>query len=117
MEKFRLIIISVLVLLMPIGIIPLYAQEAESGEEVDVSEIIFGHVGDSYEWHITSWKDKSIAIHLPVIVHSREIKPTVRSITSTDAPGVRPAVCAVQHLRMVFIVENSILFHDIGRFC
>ncbi|MBQ3882957.1 MAG: F0F1 ATP synthase subunit A [Bacteroidales bacterium] len=71
MEKFRLIIISVLVLLAPMGVIPLYAQEAESGEEVDVSEIIFGHVGDSYEWHITSWKDKSIAIHLPVIVHSR----------------------------------------------
>ena len=62
---------SVLVLLAPMGVIPLYAQEAESGEEVDVSEIIFGHVGDSYEWHITSWKDKSIAIHLPVIVHSR----------------------------------------------
>ena len=71
MERLRLIIVSVLVLLMPIGIIPLYAQEAESGEDVDVSEIIFGHVGDSYEWHITSWKDKSIAIHLPVIVHSR----------------------------------------------
>ena len=49
MERLRLIIISVLLLMMPVGVIPLHAQEAESGEEVDVSEIIFGHVGDSYE--------------------------------------------------------------------
>ncbi|MBQ9172808.1 MAG: F0F1 ATP synthase subunit A [Bacteroidales bacterium] len=46
-----------------------YAQEPQ-GEDIDVSEVIFEHIGDSYEWHITSWGDKSIAIHLPVIVHS-----------------------------------------------
>ena len=22
---------------------------------VDVKEIVFGHIGDSYEWHITTW--------------------------------------------------------------
>lgn len=38
---------------------------------VDVAGIIFGHIGDAYEWHITDWGDRSIAIHLPVIVRSR----------------------------------------------
>lgn len=46
------------------------AVEAES-EEVDVVGIIFGHIGDDYEWHITDWGDRRIAIPLPVIVRSR----------------------------------------------
>ena len=49
------------------------AQEAQPAEEesVDLPGIIFGHIGDAYEWHITDWGEKSIAIPLPVIVHSR----------------------------------------------
>ena len=39
-------------------------------EEVDVQEIIFGHIGDSYEWHITDIGDRRISIPLPVIVRS-----------------------------------------------
>jgi F-type H+-transporting ATPase subunit a len=39
-------------------------------KKVDVQSIVFGHIGDSYEWHITDWGDKAIAIPLPVIVHS-----------------------------------------------
>ena len=38
------------------------------GEEVDVSEIIFEHIGDEYEWHMATWKGKDIAIPLPCIV-------------------------------------------------
>ena len=51
----------------------LRAQEAQEAEEesVDLPGIIFGHIGDAYEWHITDWGEKSIAIPLPVIVHSR----------------------------------------------
>ena len=37
-------------------------------EEINVAEIIFEHVGDEYEWHITEWKGKPIAIPLPCIV-------------------------------------------------
>jgi F-type H+-transporting ATPase subunit a len=37
-------------------------------EEVNVSEIIFEHIGDEYEWHITEWKGKPVAIPLPCIV-------------------------------------------------
>lgn len=39
-----------------------------NGEELDVSELIFEHIGDEYEWHITEWKGKPIAIPLPCIV-------------------------------------------------
>ena len=37
---------------------------------VDVKEIVFGHIGDSYEWHITTWGKTAITIPLPVIVYS-----------------------------------------------
>lgn len=41
-------------------------------ENVDVKEIVFGHIGDSYEWHITTWGNTKITIPLPVIVRSSE---------------------------------------------
>ncbi len=37
-------------------------------EPLDVAGIIFEHIGDEYEWHITEWKGKPIAIPLPCIV-------------------------------------------------
>jgi len=39
-----------------------------SEEDIDVAEIIFEHIGDEYEWHITEWKGKPVAIPLPCIV-------------------------------------------------
>ncbi|MDH6535465.1 ATP synthase F0 subunit A [Parabacteroides sp. 52] len=40
--------------------------------EVDVKEIVFEHLGDSYEWHMTQWGEKEFVIHLPVIVKGKE---------------------------------------------
>ena len=40
-------------------------------EELDMNEYLFGHVGDSYEWHITTVKGHPVSIPLPVIVHSK----------------------------------------------
>ncbi len=37
---------------------------------VDVKGIVFGHIGDSYEWHITNIGKTSICIPLPIIVYS-----------------------------------------------
>ena len=37
-------------------------------EGLDMNEYLFGHVGDSYEWHITTINGKDIAIPLPCIV-------------------------------------------------
>ena len=45
------------------------AHDAHS-EEVNVGEILFGHIGDSYGWHITEWNGKHVTIPLPCIVRS-----------------------------------------------
>jgi F-type H+-transporting ATPase subunit a len=45
-------------------------QVPESEETLDLAELIFDHIGDDYEWHIFSWGDKHVKLHLPVIVHS-----------------------------------------------
>ena len=39
--------------------------------KVDVSHLLFGHIGDSYGWHITDWKGSHITIPLPCLVYSR----------------------------------------------
>ena len=40
-------------------------------EDIDLPGIIFGHIGDAYEWHITDWGGKAVAIPLPVILYDR----------------------------------------------
>jgi len=42
-----------------------------NAEDLDMNEYLFGHVGDSYEWHVTTVKGHPVSIHLPVIVHSK----------------------------------------------
>ena len=44
--------------------------QEEEENTVDVKEIVFGHIGDSYEWHITTWGKTHITIPLPIIVYS-----------------------------------------------
>ncbi len=40
---------------------------------LEISEIIFDHMGDAYEWSLFSWaKDKSLVLPLPIIVYSKE---------------------------------------------
>ena len=56
-----------LILLLLLPVLPVRAQEAQE-EEFDVSEYLFGHVGDAYEWHITTINEKEIVIPLPCIV-------------------------------------------------
>ena len=46
---------------------PLEEDGAQDGA-IDISSIIFEHIGDEYEWHITEWKGKPVAIPLPCIV-------------------------------------------------
>ena len=38
--------------------------------KVDVAHMLFGHIGDSYGWHITDWNGKHMTIPLPCIVRS-----------------------------------------------
>lgn len=49
---------------------PVSAQEQED-EQVDVKGIIFGHLKDSYEWHVFSTAKKDVIINLPVMLYSK----------------------------------------------
>ena len=60
-----------LILVLMLAGFAAYAQQEED-DDLDVTALIFEHVGDSYDWHITDWNGKSYAIHLPVILHSRQ---------------------------------------------
>lgn len=42
----------------------------ESGD-IDISGILFSHIGDSYKWHIADLGEKHVELYLPVIVRSK----------------------------------------------
>lgn len=45
--------------------VPAVAEE----QDVDVYEIVFGHIEDAYEWHITDIGSATLRIPLPILVH------------------------------------------------
>ncbi|KAA6340225.1 ATP synthase subunit a [termite gut metagenome] len=45
-------------------------EEEEENKPVDVKSIVFGHIGDAYEWHVTTWGHTHLTIPLPVILYS-----------------------------------------------
>lgn len=63
MRRWFLIFIAIL---LPLS---LTAEEGSAGFDMD--EYLYGHVRDSYEWHITTVKGRSVSIPLPVIVASK----------------------------------------------
>lgn len=67
--------LCVMAVLLTVCSVPASAADSSTGqaeeEKVDIKEIVFGHIGDAYEWHITSWGDTHLTIPLPVIVYSR----------------------------------------------
>lgn len=52
-------LLAILMLLLPLNL---------AAEGLDMQEYLFGHISDSYEWHITSIGGKELAIPLPCIV-------------------------------------------------
>ena len=57
-----------LFVLLVVTLFPLSAFPAETGEDkIDVQEIVLGHIGDSHEWHITTWGNHHVSIPLPVL--------------------------------------------------
>lgn len=63
--------ILLILLALALPFVPAAAQQEE--EQVDVVDIIFEHIGDAYEWHITTINEHHIAIPLPIIVYSQEV--------------------------------------------
>ena len=79
MKQLRNIVAPIFLLcLMAVASLPALAQEQQEDvtpqeqkeNTVNVKEIVFGHIGDSYEWHITTWGKTHITIPLPIIVYS-----------------------------------------------
>ena len=68
MNKVRYILLLLFFLLPVTGS---QAFAASGGQEAfDAPKVIFEHLKDAYEWHITTIGDKHISIPLPVIVYS-----------------------------------------------
>ena len=53
-------------------VFPMKASGHGEAGKVDAKEIVFHHIQDAYEWHITSWGEKHITISLPIILYSSE---------------------------------------------
>lgn len=62
--------ITILLLLLLAA--PFETLKASDNDEVDVNELVFGHIGDAYEWHIATLGENHLSIPLPVIVKSQE---------------------------------------------
>ncbi len=70
---------------------PAFAEEGDGGK-LNTSQIVVGHIKDSYEWHVTNIGKKSIIINLPVIVKSStgwHVFSTARFAEEADAKGYR----------------------------
>ena len=66
---------TILALFLLIGI-QAYSEEVhgtaqEEKKDLDVTELILDHVGDAYDWHITSFGHTHISIPLPVIIKGK----------------------------------------------
>ena len=70
----RRLILLLQLLLMAMVALPAAATPAEGDAEggMDMHEYLFGHIGDSYEWHITTVNNHPVSIPLPVIIHSKQ---------------------------------------------
>ena len=45
--------------------------------KMNIPEFILEHIGDSYYWHIATYKGHEISIPLPIIVHAVDRKSVV----------------------------------------
>ncbi len=52
------------------------SAEAAAGHEeegsFDAAKVIFGHIGDAYDWHFFDWDGHAVSAPLPVILYSAE---------------------------------------------
>ncbi len=63
-------LLFMLFLLLPVSPTEAIGTNKQKQEPLDVTNLIMTHIQDSYEWHVTDIGQKSIIIHLPIIVKS-----------------------------------------------
>ncbi len=61
-------ILALLLVLLPAAASANETHGASAPGELDMKSYIFGHIGDAYDWHITTIHGKHISIPLPCIV-------------------------------------------------
>ena len=107
MKKLILILLSFLLL-------PLCAR---AEEDIDMKSYIFGHISDSYEWHICTIGEKEISIPLPCIIvdgglHAFSAK---RLAEGAEYEGYRIAAAGEPHEgKIVRAADGSRPFGDIS---
>ena len=70
MKQLRSIFLLAVLLCSSLSV---YSQETEKEEGgVNLKEILFGHVQDSYQWHVTDIGGKALIIPLPIIFYSQQ---------------------------------------------
>lgn len=70
-ENLKISHLLLLLMLMAISVPTVAADNVEKGKpDVDVQSILWGHIKDSYEWHVTNIGETPVIINLPVIVKS-----------------------------------------------
>ena len=86
-----------LLLLLFTALVPTVARDMSKKGDVDVKEILWGHIKDSYEWHITDLGSEGnfhpVVIHLPIIVKSStgwHVFSSEEFSEERDANGDRP---------------------------
>ena len=71
-RRWKIFIFIVLLLASPV--VPAFAAPASEDDtevDLDMDEYLYGHVRDSYDWHITTINGHHVSIPLPVIVISK----------------------------------------------
>ena len=66
--------VKIIFFLLASFLITLPAIAAEEGSEegkISLKEILFGHVQDSYQWHVTDFNGHPVIINLPMIFYSQ----------------------------------------------
>ncbi len=78
---------------------PVLARDMDKKANVDVKEILWGHIKDSYDWHITDLgneqQKRPVVIHLPIIVKTTtgwHVFCSSAFSEERDANGDRPYV-------------------------
>lgn len=70
-QRLSILIFCVTILLAGVSL-GACSQEKKERPPIDASEVILGHLKDSYSWHFFTVGDKHVEIPLPIIVRSKE---------------------------------------------